>query len=274
MISTLRERAGRNIVLGLMAIVTLYPIIGIISTALEPLHDATAGVSFWHSLSWSSMAYAWSVGHFDRYLVNTFIVCAAVVVSSVVVSVFCAYGLAVLRPAGCRWVLYLAILAFLLPTESLIVPWYYQLRGEGLVNTYWAMILPQMAQSVGFGVFWVRTAVLGVPKSLIEAGRLDGASEWSLLYRVIVPSIYPAIKTMAALVFLWTWNSFLLPLVMLSTPSLYVVTIGLETFQGAHFSNYAALAAASVIAALPVLIVYLFAQRSFISGMFAGAVVE
>jgi raffinose/stachyose/melibiose transport system permease protein len=136
------------------------------------------------------------------------------------------------------------------------------------------MILPQMAQSVGFGVFWVRTAVLGVPKSLIEAGRLDGASEWSLLYRVIVPSIYPAIKTMSALVFLWTWNSFLLPLVMLSTPSLYVVTIGLETFQGAHFSNYAALAAASVIAALPVLIVYLFAQRSFISGMFAGAVVE
>jgi raffinose/stachyose/melibiose transport system permease protein len=85
--------------------------------------------------------------------------------------------------------------------------------------------------------------------------------------------VTPAVKTMAALVFLWTWNAFLLPLVLVSSPSLFVVTEGLSNFQGAHFSNYGALGAGAVLAALPVVIVYLASQRSFIRGMFAGSTV-
>jgi raffinose/stachyose/melibiose transport system permease protein len=91
---------------------------------------------------------------------------------------------------------------------------------------------------------------------------------------VLTPNIAPAVKTMVALVFLWTWNSFMLPLVMVSNQSLYVVTVGLSNFQGSHFNNYSALAAGSILAALPVVLVYLFSQRSFISGVLAGSVVE
>jgi raffinose/stachyose/melibiose transport system permease protein len=184
------------------------------------------------------------------------------------------YSIALARPPGARWVLYAAVLGFMLPTEALIIPWYYQFRAAGIVNTYWSMILPQAAQSVAFGTFWMYLAFRSVPGSLSEAARLDGASPSALLWRVLVPNVAPAVKTMAALVFLWTWNAFLLPLVMISNQALYPVTVGLSAFQGAHFNNYAALAAGSCLAALPVVIVYLFAQRSFIAGIFAGSTVE
>ena len=127
---------------------------------------------------------------------------------------------------------------------------------------------------MAFGTFWLTTAFAAVPRVFGEAASIDGASEWELLTRIHIPNIMPAIKTMAALVFLWTWNGFLLPLVMESNPARYVVTIGLSTFEGDHFANYGALAAGSIITALPVVFVYLFAQRSFIAGMFAGSVVE
>jgi len=171
-------------------------------------------------------------------------------------------------------VLYTAVFGFMLPVEALIVPWYYQFQSAGLVNSYWAMILPQAAQSIAFGTFWMYVAFRSIPKSLSESATIDGASRLSLLWRILVPNVGPAVKTMAALVFLWTWNAFLLPLVMVSNSSLYTVTVGLSTFQGAHFNNYSALAAGSCLAALPVVIVYLFAQRSFIAGLFSGSVVE
>ena len=162
----------------------------------------------------------------------------------------------------------------MLPVEALIVPWYYQLLPLGLVNTYWAMILPQVAQSVAFGTFWMYTVFRSLPRSLSESAIIDGASQWTLLWRILTPNAAPGVRTMAALVFVWTWNSFLLPLVMVSKQSLYVVTVGLSEFEGAHFNNYAALAAGSILAALPVVVVYLFAQRRFITGLFAGSVVE
>jgi raffinose/stachyose/melibiose transport system permease protein len=188
--------------------------------------------------------------------------------------VMAGYSVALAKPPGARWVLYAAVFGFMLPVEALIVPWYYQLSSFNLVNTYWSMILPQAAQSIAFGTFWMYTAFRSVPRSLSESARLDGASSVALLWRILVPNVAPAVKTMAALVFLWTWNAFLLPLVMISNSSLYTVTVGLSTFTGAHFNNYSALAAGSCLAALPVVVVYLFAQRSFIAGLFAGSLVE
>ena len=166
--------------------------------------------------------------------------------------------------------LYAAVFGFMLPVEALIVPWYYQFQSRGLVNSYWAMILPQAAQSIAFGTFWMYVAFRSIPQSLSESATIDGASPLSCCGGSWCRTWRPAVKTMAALVFLWTWNAFLLPLVMVSNSSLYTVTVGLSTFQGAHFNNYSALAAGSCLAALPVVIVYLFAQRSFIAGLFSG----
>jgi raffinose/stachyose/melibiose transport system permease protein len=267
------ERLTCLAILLLAAVITLYPLVTLVSTALAP-SGTSGGISFGDHLSLSAFAYAWRSGDFSAYMRNTAIVTVSVVVISAVIAVPAGYAIALVRPPGARWVLYVAVFGFMLPVEALIVPWYYQFRSAGLINTYWAMILPQVAQSVAFGTFWMYVAFRSIPRSLSESATIDGASRVALLWRILVPNVGPAVKTMAALVFLWTWNAFLLPLVMVSSQSLYTVTVGLSTFQGAHFNNYAALAAGSVLAALPVVLVYLFAQRSFISGLFAGSVVE
>jgi len=268
------ERIFTWIVLAVFAVVILYPLATLVSASLEPLSEGTQGISFSHPLSFHSFTYAWVAGDFRTYLWNTVFVTVVVVAATALISVLTGFGISVLRPHGSRLLLYAAILGFMLPTEALIIPWYYQMRDLNFLNTYWAMIIPQAAQSVAFGTFWMVTAFASMPRSLSEAAALDGASQWNLLWKVLTPNLKPAIKTMTALVFLWTWNSFLLPLVMESSTSRYVVTIGLSAFQGAHFGNYSALAAASLLTALPVIVVYLIAQRSFLAGMFAGSVVE
>ena len=268
------ERVICLIVLAGAAVITLYPMVVLVSTAFSPLNSGSGGISFAHPLSLSAFSYAWRAGGFSRYMLNTVIVTGAVVLISAVISVMAGYSIALARPPGARWVLYAAVFGFMLPVEALIVPWYYQFQTVGIINTYWSMILPQAAQSIAFGTFWMYVAFRSMPRSLSESALIDGASPVSLLWRILVPNVAPAIWTMAALVFLWTWNSFLLPLVMVSNQSLFTVTVGLSTFQGSHFNNFAALAAGSCLAALPVVLVYLFAQRRFIVGLFAGSVVE
>ena len=152
------------------------------------------------------------------------------------------------------------------------MPWYYQLLPLGLVNTYWAMILPQLAQSVAFGTFWMNMVFRSLPRSLSESAIIDGASRWTLLGGSSPPTRRRGAHHGRAGVRL-DWNSFLLPLVMVSKQSLYVVTVGLSQFEGAHFNNYAALAAkhpgrAARGRGLPV------RPARFIAGLFAGSVVE
>ena len=264
------ERTLSLAVLVLAAVVTLYPLVTLVTTALAPA-SGSGGLSFGGHPSFSGFSYAWQVGDFSRYMLNTAIVTVTVVVVSAVFAIMAGYAIALAKPPGARWVLYAAVFGFMLPVEALIVPWYYELNRFGLVNSYWAMILPQVAQSIAFGTFWMYVAFRSVPASLAESARMDGASAFTLLWRILVPNVAPAVKTMAALVFLWTWNAFLLPLVMISNSSLYTVTVGLSVFEGAHFNNYSALAAGSCLAALPVVVVYFFTQRSFVKGIFAGS---
>jgi raffinose/stachyose/melibiose transport system permease protein len=268
------ERWASLMILGCVGITTLYPLAVLADTAFGPLKSGSAGITFGHSISFGAFKYAWRVGDFSRYMLNTAIVTVSVVVVSTVIAIMAGYAIALLKPPGAKLLLYASIFGFMLPVETLIVPWYYQFLPLNLVNTYWAMILPQVAQSVAFGAFWLYTAFRSLPPSLSESAVLDGANRWTLLWRILTPNVAPAVRTMAALVFLWTWNSFMLPLVMISKPSLYVVTVGLSVFEGVHFNNYSALAAGSILAALPVIIVYIFAQRSFIAGLFAGSVIE
>lgn len=268
------ERVIGRVTLAVIALVTLYPLALLVSTALERPGTNGPGISFTHAVTGASFSYAWTAGHFSTYMRNTAIVTVAVVVVGAIPSILGAYGIAQLRLRGARLLLNVAILGYMLPTEALIIPWYYQLRSFGMLNTLWGMVFPQAAQGVAFGLFWMTTAFRAFPTSLIEAAELDGATKWTVLWRVVVPNLRPAIRTMVALTFLWTWNAFLLPLVMISDPSRYVVTVGLSTFQGARFNNYGALAAGSILGAAPVIAVYLLSQRSFITGMFAGSVVE
>ena len=209
---------------------------------------------------------------FGRNILNSLVLCLASVAISTVLSILSGYAFGLMRFRGSTAMFYVFLLGLMVPEEALIVPLYFDLRDLQLTDTYWALILPQVALSVAFGTFWMRAFFVATPRSLLEAARIDGASSWTTLWRVLVPFGRPAILTMMVLVFMWTWNEFLLALVMVSSENLRTAPLGLTFFQGQHTSDLTLLAAGAVIVATPVVLVYVVLQRHFIRGMLTGAV--
>jgi raffinose/stachyose/melibiose transport system permease protein len=158
----------------------------------------------------------------------------------------------------------------MLPAEAFIIPLYFNLRGAGLNDTFAALVLPQTAQSLAFGIFWLRNQFRTFPTEIIEAARLDGARDLRVLWQVIVPASIAPIMTMCVLITMWTWNEFLLPLVLITSEDRRTAPLGLAFFKSAHLTDYSALSAAGVIVALPIVVLYVFLQRRFISGMLNG----
>ncbi|WP_067816306.1 carbohydrate ABC transporter permease [Actinomadura kijaniata] len=259
-----RERVLNYAILVAFAFVALFPLVGAVQQALH-LPD----------LDLSAFQRAWRDGHFGTYLRNSVIVTTVTVALATVLSIMAGYALGTLefRGSGALFLLFLAGLT--VPTETVVVPLYFDLRTLGLDNTYAGVILPQVAQSVAFGSFWMRAYFRSVPRALLDAARVDGASSWTTLWRVLVPMGRPAVLTMVLLVAMWTWNEFLLPLVVLnSAEDLRTAPLGLSFFQGAHQTDYTLLTAGALIIAAPIVVLYVFLQRHFITGMLSGAVKE
>jgi len=158
------------------------------------------------------------------------------------------------------------------PSEAIIIPLYYDLRAIGLTDLYVSLILPQVAQSLAFGTFWMRAYFRSSSREVIDAARIDGAGHLRIFWSILLPMGRPAVITMVVLVFMWTWNEFLLPLVMITDEGLRTAPLGLAFFQGQYTAGTSLLAAGAMLVALPVVVVYLIAQRHFIRGMLEGAV--
>jgi raffinose/stachyose/melibiose transport system permease protein len=265
------ERTLNYLILGFFSLVALYPIAGILLTALAPPGELV-GFGIPSSLHFQNFRDAWEQGRFGTYLRSSAIVAVCVVTAATVLSILSGYAFGIMRFRGRTVLFYVFILGLMIPMEAMIVPLYYDLRDLGLTDTYWALILPQVALSVAFGTFWMRAFFLATPRSLVEAARIDGASSWATLWRVLVPFAKPAILTMMVLVFMWTWNEFLLALVMVSSEDLRTAPLGLAFFQGQHSSDLTLLAAGAVIVAAPVVVLYVLLQRHFLRGMLTGAV--
>ena len=266
-----REQALTYALLGVFSLVALVPIAGIVLTALQAPGELT---SFGRPGGFhpGNFATAWEDGHFSSYLRSSVIVAVTVVTASTLLSIPAGYAFGMMRFRGATVLFYVFLLGLMVPMEAMIVPLYYDFRDLGLTDTYWGLILPQIGTSVAFGTFWMRAFFRGVPRSLVEAARIDGASSWFTLWRVLLPLARPAVLTMTVLLFMWTWNEFLLALVMVSDEDLRTAPLGLSFFQGRNTSELSLMAAASVIVALPVVILYVFLQRHFIRGMLSGAV--
>jgi raffinose/stachyose/melibiose transport system permease protein len=262
------ERAASYTVLALASAFALYPLGLILVTALRP--DAVGAEG---GLDFGNFADAWEEGNFGRYLQNSVVVSVAVVVVSALVSSLAAYAFGTMRFRGSSVLFYLLLIGLMVPSEAIVIPLYYDLESIGLTNTYAALILPQIAQSLAFGTFWMRAYFRSTSRDVVEAARMDGAGHLRVWWSILMPMGRPALMTMVLLVFMWTWNEFLLPLVMLpNNEDLRTAPLGLSNFQGQHTSGTALLAAGAVLVALPVVIVYLVTQRHFIRGMIEGAV--
>ncbi|WP_203230189.1 carbohydrate ABC transporter permease [Segeticoccus rhizosphaerae] len=274
MITSRTDRVVTYAILVFFTVIALVPVLGILSTAFASQASLNTGFSLPDGLHWSNFVDAWQRGHFGTYLRSSVLVTVVVVVASAALSTLAAYAFGTMRFPGSTMLFYVFLIGLTLPEEALVIPLYYDLRGAGLTDTYWALILPQTAQSIAFGTFWMRTYFLGASRSMVEAARIDGCSSWTTLWRVLVPVGRPAITTMVVITFMWTWNEFLLALVMVTSESRRTVPLGLVFFQGQHSSDISLLAAGAVLVALPVVLVYIALQRKFIEGMLSGAVKE
>lgn len=256
----------------LCSAVAVYPLVGIVLASLYPSGpgNSPSGFALPPSFAWRNYVTAWEQGGFAGSFTTSIIVAAVMVPASVVLSILGGYAFATMRFRGSKVLFYLFILGLIIPTEATIVPLYYDVRAMGLLDTYWALILLEVSGELAFGIFWMRAAFVSAPPSLLEAARIDGASSWKTLWRIMVPFARPAILTLTVLTFADSWNEFFLALVF--TISHTTAPAGLASFSGRYTTNIALVSAGAVIVALPILIVFIFFQREFMRGMLTGAV--
>ena len=275
------ERIGSYGVLAAFALLAIYPILSILFLALHRKTDLVTGFAFPIHPDLSSFRAAWTEGNFATGFKSSFIVAATVTVVSAVLSIGTGYAFGTMRFFGDSILFPIFLLGIIFPYEATVIPLYYDFQDVpllhiNLLNTYWALILPQIGQSVAFGTFWMRAFFRSVPSSLVEAARIDGASSFGVLWRVLVPQARPAVMTLSVLVFVYTWNEFLLALVLVSSSESHqTAPLGLSFFAGsARAGDPTKVAAAAVLVATPIVFVYLFLQRHFVRGMLAGALKE
>ncbi len=268
---TKRELWVTNACLSVAVIFALAPVVGIVLVALQASSPG-GGITSVTNLTLRNFGTAWDQGYMADSLRSSAIIVALTVPTATSFCALAGYALGTMRFPGRGPLLGLFVFALMIPIEGTLIPVYFIWRHLGLTDTYWAVILTEVGYHMPFGVFWMSQAFRAVPRELLDAARIDRANTWQTLRRVAGPICMPAITTLAALQFMWVWNDFLMPLVMISSQSRLTATVSLSFFQGEYVTNYTALAAASVIVALPVVTAYIFLQRKFIAGFASGAI--
>ncbi|MGF1493912.1 MAG: carbohydrate ABC transporter permease [Microcoleaceae cyanobacterium] len=208
---------------------------------------------------------AWQLGDFLQAFANSALVALAVTGLQTLTAALAGYALARLQFRGRQTILLLVIASLVIPFQLLVIPIFLVLKWGHLLNTYWALILPTAVN--GFGIFLLRQSFLSIPIELEEAAALDGANRWQILWRVVLPSVRPALVTLFLFTFIGEWNDLFKPLVFTTRPELRTVQLALAEFQEQFTSSWSLLMAAVVIATLPVIVLFLIGQRQFIQGI-------
>jgi len=269
----LRDLTGdfwKHLILALLAILTFYPIMFMIMTSLKDTPEFNH--SFWwfawplHGENYST---AWeTVSH---YVGNSLLVCVVTMVGVLIFSSLSAYVFARYRFLG-REILFYGVLAILMvPGVLTLVPTFLMVKDLGMLNTYWAMILPYMAGGQAFAIFLLRGFFASLPEELFESARVDGASAFQSYLSIALPLSKPILSVIALTNFLGNWNEFLWPLVTISDDAVKPVTTGLLQFSSQYGSQTGPLFAAYAIASIPLFILFIFASGTFVKGVTSGA---
>jgi ABC-type glycerol-3-phosphate transport system permease component len=262
----------RYLLLVLLAGLVLLPLVSVVLAALHPPDAQLNGLSIPDEWSVRNFVLAWEQGNFTNLMRSSVLIAVCVVPLAVVLATLAGYGLGVLKIWGNRRLSAFFVLGLTLPVELVVVALYFNLRQVGLANSYLGIVLAEAALFMPFGVYWMQAHFSGIPEELVEAARIDGARDFAVLVRVLLPISWPPITTLAVLYFMWSWNQFLLVLVMMQNPDRRTAPAGLGLFVGQYSTNIPLLAAASLIVIAPILLVYLTFQRSFVNGITQGAI--
>ncbi len=273
---TVRNRVlvgGRHLLLAATAVLMLFPVLLTVSTALKKPGDVKVNpFGLFSSFSTENIVRAWTVGDFGSYALNSFLLSVPSTLLVVVLSTLGGYAFARLPFPGRTVAFYLVVVGLLVPFFTYMIPLYFQLRGMGLLDTLLGTNLVLASTGLSFGTFFMRAFFSDLPGELEQAARIDGASEWQIFLRVMLPLTTSATGALAVFTFLQNWNNFLVPLLYVPSGEYRPLTTGLYLFLGGRSIDIGPLAAGTLITILPVLALFVAMQRQVTQGFLSGAV--
>ena len=208
---------------------------------------------------------AFSQGNFLLYFGNSLFVTIASTALTLLINSMAGFALAKYKFKGRQFIFIVFISTLMIPLEVIMIPIFTIISRLGLYNSFLGLIIPPAATPTG--LFLIRQFLLSVPDSILEAARIDGASEWEIYWKLILPIAKPVISVLAIFSFMWRWNDFLWPLIVISDPKKYTVQLAISNFIGEFNVDWNSLIAMSVLTMIPVLIVFILFQKNFVQGM-------
>jgi multiple sugar transport system permease protein len=216
-------------------------------------------------LKWSNYTTLWQELPMGRWIVNSTVVVALAVLGKLILASTAAYAFARLRFPGRDWIFYVFLTALMIPWEVTLIPGFVLMRQFGWIDTPAALIIPSIGDV--FGIFLLRQYFMAIPRELDDSARVDGAGYFRIFWSIVLPLSRAPLAVVGALGFMGVWNSFLWPLVMINTPEKFTLPVGLQLLNSQHSTDWTTLMAGDVISLIPVIVVYLAAQRYFVEGI-------
>ena len=270
-----RQQLTRVLLYALLIIgaaLAMLPMVWMISASLMPSGEASTFPPrfFPTTVTFAHYTDLFTRLNLGRNLLNSAFVAFVVTFTSLFINSLAGYAFAKLRFRGRDRLFRLLSTGLVLPVQVAMLPLFLLLKNMHLINTYWGVIIPGLASI--FGIFLVRQYALAIPDEMLDAARVDGASEFRIFWFIVVPGIMPILATLSIWTFLTTWNDFMWPLIVLSDESHYTLPVALANLSGEHVQDTELMMAGSVLTVIPVMLVFLFLQRYYIQGVMAGSV--
>jgi multiple sugar transport system permease protein len=261
-----------HVALVLGAVLTLVPLLWMVSASLMPAGEAN---QFPPRLLPSRVTFAHYEALFTRlnlarYLFNSTFLSLSVTAVALLVNSMAGYAFAKFRFRGRDGLFRVLLGALVIPAQVAMLPLFLLLRELGAINTYWGVVIPGMASI--FGIFLIRQYALSIPDELLDAARMDGASEGRIYWSVVLPLLRPILVTLAIFTFMGVWNDFMWPLIVLTDDGMYTLPVALANLMGERVQDTELMMAGSVLTVLPVLLLFLVMQRAYIEGIMMGSV--
>jgi multiple sugar transport system permease protein len=265
-----RVRIFNGVCVGVLiafAILWLVPLLWALDTSLKPEGETTKVPVTWliDNPTLDAFKNVIQAGNILQWYANSAIISILVAGLSVIVASMAAFALSRIRFRGSQIVFWVILAGIMIPGQALIVPLFREFAAFGMIDTYWAVILPQIPAPVAVFVF--KQFFDGIPHELEEAALVDGASRFRIFLQIFLPLSRPAMSAVAIFTFVWSWNNFLWPLLVLTSTNLMTLPVGLATVSSSYGIQYASIMASAILGALPLLVVFLLFQRRIVEGI-------
>jgi alpha-1,4-digalacturonate transport system permease protein len=250
----------------------IFPLYWMFATAVRPKGEIfSRDLLLWPSeLVWQNFIEAWTARPFNIWYVNSIGIAVIACAITVSINLLAGYTFAKLQFVGRNVLFIVMISTLMIPVQVVMIPNFLLVASVGMLNTWWAVILPRSAEA--FGIFMVRQFMLSIPDELLEAARVDGAGEFRIFIRIVLPLSGPVVAVLSIFTFMWRWNDFAWPIVVLLRQESYTVPLGLNLFQGQFATEWSYIMAMALVSIIPMLVIFIVFQRYFVEGIAASGV--